>query len=152
MFAGERNANECLQATVKHGGDFLQVWSFISANGVGELVRINGLLNAEKYRQILIHHAIPSWRHLIVPKLICSMTMTPKRTAKVVKNYLQREGVLEVTVWPPRSPDLNIESVWDYMKREKHLRLPKSTELWLVLQDVWANLPVKFLQTVCKCT
>lgn len=80
------------------------------------------------------------------------MTMTPKRTAKVVKNYLQREGVLEVTVWPPRSPDLNIESVWDYMKREKHLRLPKSTELWLVLQDVWANLPVKFLQTVCKCT
>ncbi|MGH0124727.1 UNVERIFIED_CONTAM: hypothetical protein FKN15_019033 [Acipenser sinensis] len=54
-------------------------------------------------------------------------------------------------VWPPQSPDLNIiESVWDYMKREKQLRLPKSTEeLWLVLQDVWANLPAEFLQKLC---
>jgi transposase len=54
-------------------------------------------------------------------------------------------------VWPPQSPDLNIiESVWDYMKRKKHLRLPKSTEeLWLVLQDVWANLPAKCLQILC---
>ncbi|MGH0128648.1 UNVERIFIED_CONTAM: hypothetical protein FKN15_035726 [Acipenser sinensis] len=54
-------------------------------------------------------------------------------------------------VWPPQSPDLNIiESVWDYMKREKQLRLPKSTEeLWLVLQDVWANLPAEFLQKPC---
>jgi transposase len=51
-------------------------------------------------------------------------------------------------VRPPQSPDLNIiESGWDYMKREKHLRLPKYTEeLWLVLQDVWANLPAEFLQ------
>ena len=54
-------------------------------------------------------------------------------------------------VWPPQSPDLNIiKSVWDYMKREKYLRLPKSTdELWLVLQDVWANLPAEFLQKLC---
>jgi hypothetical protein len=66
--AGERYTNQCLQATVKHGGGStvkhgggsLQVWECISANGVGDLVRINGLLNGEKYRQILIHHAIPS--------------------------------------------------------------------------------------------
>ena len=57
-------------------------------------------------------------------------------------------------VWPPRSPDLNIiKSVWDYMKRETQLRLPKSTEeLWLVLQDVWANLPADFLQKLSCLT
>lgn len=32
----------------------------ISANEVGDLVRINGLLNAEKYRHILIYYSIPS--------------------------------------------------------------------------------------------
>ena len=48
-------------------------------------------------------------------------------------------------------PHLNIiESVWDYMKREKHLGLHKSTEeLGLVLQDVWVNLPAEFLQKLC---
>ena len=38
----------------------------------------------------------------------------------------------------------------DYMKRQKDLRNPKSTEdLWLVLQDVWNNLPAEFLQKLC---
>ena len=54
---GQRYNNDCLRATVKHGGGSLQVWGCISANGVGDLVRINGVLNTEKYRQILIHHA-----------------------------------------------------------------------------------------------
>ena len=53
--------------------------------------------------------------------------------------------------WPPQSPDLNIiESVWDNMKRQKDLRKPTSTEdLWLVIQDVWNNLPAEFLQKLC---
>ena len=43
-----------------------------------------------------------------------------------------------------------MESVWDHMKRQKNLRQPTSTEhLWLVLQDVWNNLPAEFLQKLC---
>ena len=74
--AGERYNNECLQATGKHGGGSLQVWGCISANGVGDLVRINGILNAEKYRQILIHHAIPSGRRVIGTKCILQRPQT----------------------------------------------------------------------------
>jgi hypothetical protein len=62
---------------------------FISAN-VGDLVRINGLLNTEKYRQIFIHHAIPSGKRLIGPKFNLQHDNNPKHTAKVIKNYLQR--------------------------------------------------------------
>ncbi|KAK6473362.1 extracellular calcium-sensing receptor-like [Huso huso] len=105
--AGEWYTNECLQATVKHGGGSLQVWGCISANGVGDLVRINGLLNAEKYRQILIHHAIPSGRHLIGPKFILQHDNDPRHTAKVIKNYLQHkeeQGVLEVMASPILTP------------------------------------------------
>ncbi|XP_063336344.1 G-protein coupled receptor-associated protein LMBRD2B-like [Pelmatolapia mariae] len=56
----------------------------------------------------------------------------PKHTAKVIRNYLQckeEQEVLEVMVRPPQSSDLNIiECVWDYMKRQKGLRKPVSTE------------------------
>lgn len=80
------------------------------------------------------------------------MTTTPN--TQVIKNYLQckeEQGVLEVMVWTPQSPALNIiKAVWDYMKRKKQLRLPKPTEgPWLVLQDVWANRPAEFFQILC---
>ena len=97
---------------------------------------------------------MPSGRHLIGPKFILQQDNDPKHTANVIQNYLQRkeeQGVLEVMVWPPQSPDLNIiESVWDSMKRQKDLRQPTSTgDLWLVLQDVWNNLLAEFLQKLC---
>lgn len=54
-----------------------QILGVISANPVGDLDKINGVLQPEKYRQILIHHAIPSkWTKL-------------KRTANVIKTCLQ---------------------------------------------------------------
>ena len=44
----------------------LQPWrGCISASGVGDIVRIDGITNAEKYRQVLIHYAIPSGKCLI---------------------------------------------------------------------------------------
>ena len=41
---GERWNNECLQPW----------WGCISASGVGDIVRIDGITNAEKYRQVLM--------------------------------------------------------------------------------------------------
>ena len=52
-------------ATVKHRGGSIRVWRCLTANGVGDLVRIDGLQNAEKYRQILIYSAILSGMRLI---------------------------------------------------------------------------------------
>ena len=86
--SGEELQEPCLQPTVKHGGGSIQVWGCISAGGVGDLVRIDGIMNAEKYRQILIHHAIPSGRRLIDPRFTFQQDNDPKHTANKVKRYL----------------------------------------------------------------
>lgn len=70
--------------------------------------------------------------HLIGPKLILQNN--------------EEQGVLQQMVWSPRGSQLNsMESIWDYMKRQKQLRQSKSTEPWQVPQDALNNLPAKFL-------
>ena len=51
----------CLIPTVKHGGSSIMVLGCLTAIDVGDLVWIEGIMNADKYRQILIHHTIPSF-------------------------------------------------------------------------------------------
>lgn len=90
---------------------------------------------------------------MIGPKCILQQDNDPKHSANVIMKYLQRkegERYLEVMVGLPQSPDLSIIESRGYMKRQKDLRKPTSTEdLWLVLQDVWNNLPAEFLQKLC---
>ena len=53
-----------LQWNMEGGGSVL-VWGCISASGFGDIVQIDGIMNAEKYRQFLIHNDIPSGKWLI---------------------------------------------------------------------------------------
>ena len=77
----------CLQPTINYGGESVQVWGCISAGGVGDLFNIDGIMNAEKYRQTLIHHAVPSGRRLVGPNFI--FQHDPKHTAMKAKDCLQ---------------------------------------------------------------
>ena len=58
---GEQMKDVCLKPTVKHGGGSIMAWRCLTANGVSDLVRINRIMNAEKYRQILIRHTNLLW-------------------------------------------------------------------------------------------
>ena len=49
-------------------------------------------MNAEKYRQILIHHTIPSGRQLIGPRFIFQDDNDPKHTANKVKILEKKTG------------------------------------------------------------
>lgn len=55
----------------------------------GDLVRISGLLNAKKHRQILIHHVVPSGKCLFSCKFILQHDNETKQKARVIKDDLQ---------------------------------------------------------------
>ena len=50
-------------------------------------------MNAEKYRQFLIHHAIPSGKCLIGNGFIFQHDNNPKDTANAIKSYSESETV-----------------------------------------------------------
>ena len=67
------------------------IWRFLTANGEGNLIRIDGIMNVEKYRQILIHHTIPSVKRLIGNGFIFQYHNDPKNTALKIKSYVERK-------------------------------------------------------------
>ena len=62
---GERLIDDCIFPTVKHGGGNIMVWGSISGGGVGDLVKIGGIMDKKVYHNILVRHTVPSGRRLI---------------------------------------------------------------------------------------
>ena len=100
----------------------------ITYTGVGHLCKITDNLTAPKYKQILIHHAVPVGKALIGNNFVFQHDDDPKHTARVIKKYLENkkpDGSLTVLNWSAQSPDMNIiEQVWTYMEKEKVKRAP----------------------------
>ena len=126
-------------------GDDLYRWGSITYSVVRHLYKITDNLTAPNYKQIY------SGKALIGNNFVFQHDNDPKRTARVIKKYLKnkkRDGSLTVLNWPAQSPDMNIvEQVWAYMEKEKVKRAPVNLQqLWEVLQDIWGNIPVDFIQ------
>lgn len=147
---GERMNDACVVPTVKHGGGSVMVWGCFAGDKVGDLYRIQGILNKNGYHSILQRHAIPSGLQLIGRSFTIQQDNDPKHTSKLCKNYLakkERDEQLKIMVWPPQSPDLNpIELVWDELDRKVKAKQPTSAEhLWQLLQEAWQNMSPDFL-------
>lgn len=142
---GERHKPECIQPTTKFGGGSVMVWGCFSYDGVGALVKIDGIMRKEQYHQILQRSAIPSGINLIGNGFVFQQDNDPKHTSHLCMNYLRSKesrGVLKYMEWPPQSPDANpIELLWDELDREVRKLRPKSqTHLWECLQTAWRQL------------
>lgn len=59
--AGERFKAQCIAPSVKHGGGSVMVWGYFSYDGVGELVKINGIMKKEPWNSSTKRHSIWHW-------------------------------------------------------------------------------------------
>lgn len=136
---GERLSVQCTKKTVKFGGGSVMVWGMMSSAGVGPLIRIQGTVNAEVYKQILIQHAIPTLQ--TVPNSMFMQDNAPCHKAKKIMDFLNGESI-SVMDWPAQSPDLNpIENLWKVMGEKAMEKNPKDTDsLWNELQNAWENI------------
>jgi Transposase and inactivated derivatives len=155
---GEEFDEKCVEKTVKHGGGGIMVWGCFHGAGVGVLKRVEGKIDSEAYRQILIHQAMPELKELIAQEpehvVIFQHDNAPVHTAKKVQAYLETKegefgGKMTVMSWPSQSPDLNpIENVWGYIKRRLRKRKDRPSNLDTLFEQIleeWNAVPHRVL-------
>lgn len=145
--SGEAFESGNTQPTVKHSGSVM-VWGCFSANGVGNLVFIDGTMDRYVYRDILNNNLIQSADKMGLKKrFIFQHDNDPKHTSGVVQQALVDMNV-QVLPHPPQSPDLNpIEHLWEHLDRQITFEDRSSLDDFKsALLREWNSIPVEVCQ------
>lgn len=150
---GEAEKSQYIKKAVKHGGGHIMVWGCITWNGVGRLHRVEGIMKADQFCDILNQSLLGTLKdHQISPdNVIFQQDNDPKHKSRKATNWFKDNGIT-VMEWPASSPDMNIiEHVWDHLARKVYSRPlhPRNKdELWEVLQAEWKQIDVDYIRNL----
>jgi hypothetical protein len=153
---GEPLSDRTTTPTVKHGGgNNLVVWGCMGWNGVGKLIEVQGIMDAQQYCDILDDGLEESYEKLEMEEgeRIFQQDNDPKHTSKKATQWFEDNGI-QVLAWPAQSPDINpIEHLWVHLKKalNKYPTPPKGVhELWERVVEEWNEIPAETCQRLIE--
>lgn len=97
-------------------------WGAISSFRKITLLRLEGYVNSEKYREVLWNHLLPHMDETL-RALTFQQDNTSLHTSSLVRSFYQER--ITVIDWPAKSPDINpIKNLWALMKNKVTTRSP----------------------------
>jgi transposase len=142
-----------IKKTLKFGGGAIMTWGCITSKGVGRLVKIDGIMTAEKYIEILADGLLGTLEDhdLKLSDTLFMQDNDPKHTAKRTKEWLHVNQV-KLLDWPAQSPDMNpIENLWNIIDQKIRKRKNKPAnvnELWEAVQQEWNGLDKQIIRNL----
>uniref|UniRef100_A0A8D3AXU9 Tc1-like transposase DDE domain-containing protein n=1 Tax=Scophthalmus maximus TaxID=52904 RepID=A0A8D3AXU9_SCOMX len=119
---GERFADVNVVDRVAHGGGGVMVWAGVCYGQRTQVHFIDGILNAQRYRDKIL-------RPIVVPfihdhHLMLQHDNARPHVARICTQFLEAENI-PVLAWPAYSLDMSpIEHVWDALDRRIRQRVP----------------------------
>ena len=147
---GEANDPVYVKKRVKHSNGSVMVWGCITRYGVGELHRIDGIMDRFIYVDILSQSLLSTLNNHNLDRstIYFQQDGDPKHRSKHATGWFDLEGI-DLLPWCPNSPDMNIiENVWAHLDRMVRARdpLPKNCEeLWVALKEEWEKIDQAFI-------
>jgi hypothetical protein len=146
--------------TAKFGGGGVAVWSCMTWEGPGFLVKISGGLDADLYINILKEDLMDTLRDYQMDKnrFILQQDNDPRHTAQKTMRYLKSIGITvnsgRLLPWPAQSPDLNpIEHLWQELNNRlgRYSEPPKGVnELWDRMKREWYSIDKEFCRNLIR--
>jgi len=137
------------------GGGKIMIWACITCFGVGDMCWVEGNMDADYYEEVLRDYVIASrkWYKMDPATFMFQHDNARIHTTDNVNDYLS-DARINVMEWPANSPDINpIERVWARIK-QRLFRYPTRPanlhELFDRVEDIWASLPVSFIEKLYK--
>jgi transposase len=138
----------------RNSGRFsVNVWGWMSSQGVGVCHFIEGRFNTEVYINILQNIMLPSVLGRFPERdFIYQQDNCPVHTARQAREWIENEQIL-ILPWPARSPDLNVmENVWGVLVKKIHgennFRPQNVEELKNKIEEAWNELNPDFTRAL----